>query len=157
MAVLYKNHGGSTQSPDRSAVHASQVASGGYAAGSQSAYSLGSCAMGQTDVGLRWSKMLPQKGGNNNSLTRIFTAQKRVDIGSLYADDISFGKAPVNTRRFGGDGPAWTGQQENGNTNNGLERRQNRRRRLQLNAVDDQITRAMISHAVYLQSHVCCW
>ena len=36
-------------STDRSAVHTSLVAGGGKAAGSQRAYSLGSCAMGQTD------------------------------------------------------------------------------------------------------------
>ena len=36
-------------SADGSAVHTSLVAGGGYAAGSQRAYSLGSCTMGQTD------------------------------------------------------------------------------------------------------------
>jgi len=36
-------------SADGSAVRTSLVTGGGYAAGSQRAYSLGSCAMGQTD------------------------------------------------------------------------------------------------------------
>jgi len=45
-------------SADGSAVHTSLVAGGGYSAGSQCAYGLGSYAVGQTD-GSRYSKMLP--------------------------------------------------------------------------------------------------
>jgi len=49
MAIRLKIAADLHPSTDGSAVRTSQVASSGKAAGSQRAYSLGSCAMGQTD------------------------------------------------------------------------------------------------------------
>ena len=52
---------------DGSVVRTSLVAGGGKAAGSQRAYSLGSCAMGQTGDGSCYSKMSPIRRGHNNT------------------------------------------------------------------------------------------
>ena len=49
-----------------SAVRTSLVDGGGTAAGSQRAYSLGSCAMGQTDGRIALLQNAPQSGGHKN-------------------------------------------------------------------------------------------
>ena len=59
-------------SADGSAVRTSLVAGGGKAAGSQRAYSLGSCAMGQTDGRIAlFQNAPPPTAGHNKLLVRI--------------------------------------------------------------------------------------
>jgi len=72
MADRSKNRGESTSG---SAVRRSLVAGGGLAAGSQRAYSLGSCAMGQTDgrTDRAIPKCPPPMEGHNSHLPGAFT------------------------------------------------------------------------------------
>jgi len=60
-------------SADGSAVRTSLVASGGFAAGSQRAYSPGGCAMGQTDGRIALCQNSSRAGGHNDNKRAMFT------------------------------------------------------------------------------------